>query len=423
MSNFKISSLFDNKKFTTVLSILLAVVFWFVITLVENPESERVINGVPVYLDMKGTIVEEQGLSIISDTTAFENVSVKVTGRTSLVNSIKSEDLLVKPVLDGVNAAGKFTLKLEPTNNTNKGFVVESVTPESIDVEFDYIDTINFDVQIKVKNAVADKGLTLGAARFTNAEKMRLEVSGPRSVISKISTVAAVAYGNKSKKLSATESYDAEIKLYNAKNKEIKSDRLNLSFKTVSVSLPVLKSKMVPIRCTYTNKPDDFTPVATVVVNKKETSAIEIEGSPDIIDKTNFVELESVDFLTVSKTNNEFSKNIVLPSGVSLVSKDVESVKVKLDTKSLTTKTFKVATAVAINNKNNYNVKLTDPISVKICGDEKVIDALSSADLNAVIDLDGKELGEQTIPVTIKSTLKDNVWQYGTYDAKINIYK
>ena len=180
---------------------------------------------------------------------------------------------------------------------------------------------------------------------------------------------------------------------------------------------------MVPIRCTYTNKPDEFTPVATVVVNKKETSAIEIEGSPDIIDKTNFVELESVDFLTVSKTNNEFSKNIVLPSGVSLVSKDVESVKVKFDTKSLTTKTFKVATAVAINNKNNYNVKLTDPISVKICGDEKVIDALSSADLNAVIDLDGKELGEQTIPVTIKSTLKDNVWQYGTYDAKINIYK
>ena len=423
MTNFRISSLFDNKKFAVVLSIILAVVFWFVITLVENPESERVINGVPVYLDVKGTIVEEQGLSIISDITAFENVSVRVTGRTSLVNSIKPEDLLVRPVFDGVNAAGKFSLKLEPTNNTNKGFVVESVTPESIDVEFDYIDTINYDVQIKVKNAVAAKGLTLGAARFTNAEKMRLEVSGPRSIVSKISSVVAVANGNRAKKLTATESYEAEIKLYNDKNKEIKPDGLNISFETVSVSLPVLKSKTVPIRCTYTNKPDDFTPVATVVINKKETAKVEIEGSPDIIDKTSFIELEAVDFLTVSRSNNEFSKGFVLPSGVSLVSKDIVSAKIKLDTKSLLTKSFKVTAAVAVNNKNNFNVKLIDPITVKVCGNESVIDSLSSADLNAVVDLDGKEEGEQTVPVTIKSKVKDNVWQFGTYDAKVNISK
>ena len=221
MPKLNVSSWFNNKKFVTILSVVLAFVFWFVITIVENPESERVINGVSVYLDTAGTIVEEQGLSMISDVTAIENVSVKISGRTSLVNAIKAEDLLVKPIFDGVNASGKYTLKLEATNNTNKSIVVESVVPESIDVEFDYIDTINYDVQINVKNAVAAKGLTLGAARFTNAEKMRLEVSGPRSIVSKISSVVAVANGDKSKKLSATESYEAAIKLYDSKNKEI----------------------------------------------------------------------------------------------------------------------------------------------------------------------------------------------------------
>ena len=41
----------------------------------------------------------------------------------------------------------------------------------------------------------------------------------------------------------------------------------------------------------------------------------------------------------------------------------------------------------------------------------------------AVIDLDGKALGEQTIPVTIKSNIKDNIWQFGTYDAKVTVSK
>ncbi len=423
MPKLSVSSWFNNKKFITILSVVLAFVFWFVITIVENPESERVINGVSVYLDTAGTIVEEQGLSMISDVTAIENVSVKISGRTSLVNSIKAEDLLVKPIFDGVNASGKYTLKLEATNNTNKSIVVESVVPESIDVEFDYIDTINYDVQINVKNAVAAKGLTLGAARFTNAEKMRLEVSGPRSIVSKISNVVAVANGNKSKKLTATESYEATIRLYSSKNKEISPEGLTLSYDTVSVSLPVLKSKYVPIRCTYSNKPADYTPIASVIINQKETSKIKIEGSPDIVDKTTFVELEAIDFLNVSRRNNVFTKKIVLPSGVSLVSNNADSVEVKLDTRHIRTKSFEVTTAVAINNKNNYKVKLSSPIVVKICGSKSVIKSLKSSNLSAVIDLDGKALGEQTIPVTIKSNIKDNIWQFGTYDAKVTVSK
>lgn len=423
MAKLNISSWFNNKKFTVVLSVVLAVILWFAITIVENPESERVINGVPVYLETAGTIVDEQGLSIISDTKSLGNVSVRISGRTSVVNSITPDDLLVKPTLDGVNAAGKYTLKLEASNNTTKNFNVESVSPETIDVEFDYIDTISYDVNIKIRNAVAADGLTLGTARFTNTEKMMLEISGPRSIVSKISSVVAVAKADKSKKLTATESYEASIHLYDDKSKEISKDGLSLGFDSISVSLPVLKSKMVPIRCTYINKPNDYTPTATVIIDDKEISKIEIEGSPDIIDKTSFIELEAIDFLSVSKSNNQFEKNIVLPSGVSLVADDVKTASVKLATSFLKTKSFKISEARAINNNNSYSVKLTNPITVKVCGEASVIDSISSNNLYAQLDLDGKELGEQTMPITVKSNAKDNVWQIGTYDAKVTVYK
>ncbi len=420
MAKLQLSSLFDNKKFTVVLSLLLAVILWFAITIVENPESERVINGVPLYLETAGTMVDEQGLSIISDTKVLENVSVRISGRTSVVNSISSEDLLVKPTFDGVNASGKYSLKLEAINNTTKNFTIESVTPETLDIEFDYIDTINYDVQIKVHNAVAADGLTLGTARFTNSEKMFLEVSGPRSIVSKIASVVAVSKADKSKKLTATESYEANIRLYDEKNKEIETEGLTLSFDKVSVSQPVLKSKTVPIRCTYLNKPKDYTPTATVIINDKEISKIEIEGSPDIIDKTSFIELEAVDFLSVSKSNNEFTKNIVLPSGVSLA-EEVKSATVKLATSFLKTQSFKITTAVAVNNSGNLSVKLTNPVTVRVCGEKSVIEGLSDSDLYAEIDLDGKAVGEQTMPITVKSSVKDNVWQFGTYEAKVSV--
>ncbi len=83
----------------------------------------------------------------------------------------------------------------------------------------------------------------MGAERFTNSETAKLEVSGPRSTVSKISSVYAEAAADKTKKLKATESYDADIVLYDADNKKISTDGLTMSFKTISVSVPVYKVK------------------------------------------------------------------------------------------------------------------------------------------------------------------------------------
>ncbi len=64
----------------------------------------------------------------------------------------------------------------------------------------------------------------------------------------------------------------------------------------------------MPIKCAYTNKPADYTPVATVRIGSKQVTEVEIEGTPDILDKINFVELEPIDFYKITKDNNSFCK-------------------------------------------------------------------------------------------------------------------
>ncbi len=422
MAKFQEAHLFNNKKFSLLVSFIVALAFWFVITLVEYPNTERVLNGVQLYLNTEGTVVGQQGLSIVNETEEVKYVSVKISGARYVVNSITPEDILITPSYEDVNAAGKYSVKLNATNNSAKSFNIESVSPASMDLELDYIDTVSLDVQIKVKGAVAADGLSLGTERFTNSEKASLEISGPRAIVSTISDVYAEVQADKNQKLSATKSYEADIVLYTNQGKKVSTDKLTLAFDKINVSVPVLKTKTVPIRCSYTNKPQGYTPVATLKVDGKQINKIKIEGAPDIIDQTNFVELESIDFFGVSKKRNTFKKAVVLPTGVSIVD-DIDAVEVKLNTSDIINKKFKVNSAVAINNKENLKASLIQPLNVVICGDKSTIEKLNDNSFYAEIDLDGKAEGEQSVSVVIKAKDKDDVWQYGTYEAKISVTK
>ena len=45
-----ITKLFDNKKFLIAFSVVLAVIFWLVIEITENPSRDVVLSGVPITL-------------------------------------------------------------------------------------------------------------------------------------------------------------------------------------------------------------------------------------------------------------------------------------------------------------------------------------------------------------------------------------
>ena len=419
MNKLSINSFLSSKKNLIFLSAVIAVIFWFCITIIENPASQRIVTGVPIYFDTSNTVVEQQGLSPIDFNAKDYAVNVKISGPSKFVNGLMPSDIKVTPSLDGVNASGKHTLKLNVTNSNNN-IKIESISPETINVEFDYIDTLTYQVQIKVKNAVAEDGLVLGPERFTNSETAYLKISGPRSKVSKIASVFAVASADKNKKLTATHSFDAKIELRDDKDKKISTDGLTLEYDTVSVSVPVYKTKIVPIKCVYINKPANYKPKVKLTSSGKIIEKIKIEGAPDIIDKTDYVELEAIDFKDVYD-NPKMKKKFALPSGIFIVD-DIEKINVSINTSALGTKSFEISRIVPLNNSKNYSVKLGNKIKVKICGKKSVLKKLKASNLFAQVDLDGKAVGEQTLPIVVKSS-KDNIWQIGDYSVKIIISK
>ena len=184
--------LFGNRKFTIPLSVFLAVVFWMVITLSENPQREVTISGLPVTIATANTVVEELGLDVIGNVDS--SVSVVVSGPTYIVSSLTSSDLYVTANLSEVNAAGTYEIPLVANKvGTATGYDVISVVPEKISLTFDYINEEEFPVEAVANGASAVEGLIADTPVVTNSEDATITVRGPRSYIERISAIRAVA--------------------------------------------------------------------------------------------------------------------------------------------------------------------------------------------------------------------------------------
>ncbi|MEG1932917.1 MAG: hypothetical protein RR075_07380, partial [Pygmaiobacter sp.] len=59
------SRLFDNKQFNVVVSILVAVLAWLLVSLYVNTEDTSTIEDVPVKLDYSASAYQSMGLSIV----------------------------------------------------------------------------------------------------------------------------------------------------------------------------------------------------------------------------------------------------------------------------------------------------------------------------------------------------------------------
>lgn len=402
--------LFGNRNFTVPLSILLAVVFWMVVTLSQNPVREVTISGLPVSIATANTVVEELGMDVIGNVDS--TVSVVVSGPTYIVSSLSAADLSVTANLSEVNAAGTYEIPLVANKmGTKTGYNVVSVVPEKISITFDYINETQFQVEAVANGASATDGLIADRAVVTNSEDAMITVRGPRSYIERIAAIRAVADVNEV--LSQTTSYDAAIVAVD-ENGEVMDDTLfTFSTTTVKISVPIYKQKTVRLVPTFTNLPNGFaeTPIAYTL---SETEIV-VAGTPETIDGLNEIRLAPINFYEISNEKTSFDVALSLPNGIKMID-NIESVTVRIDTAGYMQRTFNISDCRAVKLEKGMKVSRIGSVrNVKVFGPEAVMRRLSAADLYAEVDFSGKAAGQYTIAVTVKSSVSDKIWQVGAY--------
>ena len=74
-----LNGLFENNRFLKILSVLIAVIAWFLIVTTIDPNTYSTISKIPVTVDLSGTIAESSGLTVLD--TDVQYVDVKVKGK------------------------------------------------------------------------------------------------------------------------------------------------------------------------------------------------------------------------------------------------------------------------------------------------------------------------------------------------------
>lgn len=377
----------------------------------------RTFSDMTVTINMENTFAAENQMNIINDISE-QRFTVVVRGPNSVVSVLSPSDINLYASAAAVDAPGEYKLVVAAANSTaNSNYEILSITPSTISVSFDYMETREFTIMPLAEGATAVEGLIAESAVVSGTESNTITIKGPRSVVNNIEKVEAKAVVNQALKSSST--FDADIVLYNEKGDTIDPKNLTLSTNKVKVTVPISKKKTVPVNVDFSNVPPGFD--KSSIKAAIDQPNVTIIGTPDMIDKTSQITLTPIDLTTITPQSKSFDVAPKLPEGVRLLDA-IDHFVVTLDLSGYIEKTITVSTIKYTGLGPGLDTSGTESIkNVRICGPKNVINKFQQSKAYAEMSLSDKKAGEHTVNATIGFQGYNNIWAIGTYKSTVTI--
>lgn len=402
-----------------ILAVIFAVIIWFVLSVTQYATINKTITNVPVDFVMTGTTAESKGLSAMG----YKDISVEVElqGMNYEIGSYTANDLIASVDLNDVTREGVYDLDIDVrSTHSSDRVTVLSVSPQTVEIEFQHIDSEKFPVNISAPNVSASEGFAL---KEITASADEIEVEGAEADLEKIAKITAEYSGSMS--LSDDASVPADrLVFYDVNDSELDSSKYTVSDKRIDINFVVYRKVTAQLRAEFANVPPGFD-MSSLPYTLSQDS---IQLITPQLDKTpaEEVSLTPISFYDISRGktfNNEISsiiaKDEINQSGVSQIT-------VSFDLSEYETKTFSIPSKKIsfINTPMGKQAsvdaeKLTD---VTIIGPKDVISELKSSDLTAVADLsDVSANGSLSHEIVIYSEKYNTVWNIGTHETVITV--
>ncbi len=382
-----------------ILAFLSAVMLWFIVVNVDDPETTQSYHDIPVSVVNEEVLAETNQTYQIVDGT--QTVSVTVSANRSVINDIKSEDIVA--IADMKELSLNTQIPIEITINGHEGdYKAAYTTPRNLQVRLEEELTKKFPIVPTTTGTVRD-GYALGEIK-TVPEKV--SIRGPVSVISKISRVEA---GISVSGLSSDTVLPSEIVLYDDENNVIDQSLLanNLGTDGVSVSVQILNTKSIPL--VFDTSQIEAAEGYTFTGVTYEPEQIQVSGMQQDLDNITQIDIPaSVLSMSELETKTERVVDITeyLPETVNLVDANASSVVVTVSVEKDGTKTYEVSLGNVVVNGLDRDLTLdyetVDVIEIQLSGPKAALEKFETSDKNVSIDLtDYKEPGTYKVPVKV----------------------
>ncbi len=377
MSKRKTNKPHTKKLKTIALSVLLAVILWFMVIYVNDPDITTTLSNIDVRFTGESELRDKR--IVLTGRDDIPPISMVVTGkRSDLMNFI--DDIYVQVNVSDIDSAGEFNLSGTISVPTTR-ITVEKENYSNIPIKAEELVEKEVDITVKQTGTLKNKLVQ------SLSDTSKVMISGAASEIDEVQGAVATVDISELKEDNTqkvnyllTDSSGAFI----SENETIESARPYVAVSNTIYdmkTLPVVPALSAELEKDYILNTDK-----TVAVPSSVSVGVNGDNNDDkIVARIDAIYEEGV---------GEYS--LEAPNGV-YIPPESKKVKVKTDTAKKASAYVELSVE-AENAPEGYEVKIEDKINVRVIGEEGKINA---DNIKAYADVSGLGRGEYTLPVRL----------------------
>lgn len=415
MSNKKFfQKIFYDNRVILILSILFAIVFWIFVALERSPEEVRIVQEVPVVIDLENSVPSQFGLEIFGTKEFY--VDVTVVGRRYEVSSsaLSADDFLATAQTSYVDSEGKHTLQVKVVSKDDDAdYQITGYSDESIEVYFDTYTEGEYTLvaDIEGENFIPEGYVTQDSIISTS----KIIIGGPTTEIAKIDQV--VARVSVDKTLTETTTLKAEIIPMNEFGGTLRYLTIDSGGIDITVTIPVLKEAFLKTSVIFKNAPANYISNPLAFTCTPANAKIGIPES--LLDSTGTFSVASIDFSEISEGENTFTINADDISG-GVVLDNTKSFKITVFVPDISKKSINIncmnLNLSEVSNEYTLSIAQKGNISVSVVGNEDSFNALDLTEITAmIVNPETIREGTQKMRMKLYLTSANDCWIYGSY--------
>ena len=226
-----------NNLALKLISVVLAVIIWFLVVMINNPKDSTSFSNIQVNLIHTELLEEGNKVYEILDDT--DSIRVTVEAPRDVINQLRASDVIAEADVSRLTEVNTVPITCRVMNeNVEIISITSNIEAVRLRVEDKARKWVN--VRCNEVGTVAEGYIVAGSA----PEQTRIEVSGPSSVIDKISYA-----GLEMDVTGATEnvSGNVELKFYDAEDNIVEDSSIVKNANLMHVEVRVLATKEVPV--------------------------------------------------------------------------------------------------------------------------------------------------------------------------------
>ena len=402
----------ESRWVFVLLSILLAIVFWFYVRATVDPDGTTSIHNVRVETT-GANVLTSQGLTISS--ISPQTVELRVEGPTSVRTRLLQHRSSLYMLADVSRCAeGENVVRCKPILPENYNWDELSLTdqePASLTVTVEKLYSQSFDVHFQLSGKVA-KGYQMGTPAV---EPGQVIVSGPVEQVEQVEQVAAIL---KTEELKERFAGDLPLVPLDKQGKPLTDLEITLSAETAYVVVPVVVSKTVELTVDVVAGGGAAAEDALVDIEPK---TIVVSGSEADLEGLEKIFLGKIDLSDVVGTNT-FPFAITLDPRLENVS-GIGTAQVTVTVEGLSTQIFAVTNIGTTAPPNGFDVSVvTQSVTVTVRGREEDLANIDASQLQIVADLsEVNALGSRRVPAKVYLNGTSTVGVVGDYTVVVDV--